>query len=726
MSGQLLLDGSALAISLLNVVLMTWLGLTVLFNAERRDWGVFLSAGGLLTGAAFFISHSIVLSQGASALVMRFRFWWLAGWLPLIAAPYAWYLLMAWYSGYWDPRRRDLEAGQPGFRRRHRPWLWVSGLYAAGLVGLLLLANPLPSVSGDVTIQVERLPLLAGVPLMILAYPPFILICIGLSLQALLRPAPSRRMLGDMARRRARPWLVGVAGVLLLISLLVGAIFFWLIQTGRNITTISELFFSLSTPLSILDLALTSLLLVVVLLLGQAIVSYEIFTGKTLPRRGFLRQWRNVALLGAAFSLLAAYGIVAETPAIYPALASLLLVAGSYALFNWRSYGERQENIRSMRPFTASQRLLDNFLTPLVQRPDLELASSFQTLCRDLMGAKKASLLPLGSLAALGVPALHYPQTGRIETGDGARLATHFSSPVTNGLPLDPEIENGFIWAAPLWSERGLIGLLLLGEKQDGSVYAQEEIEIIRASAERLADILASAEIARRLVALQRQRMAESSLLDRRARRTLHDEILPRLHTALLQLGSLPPAQVQESLDTLSQVHRQISDLLRDLPKAAPPELERLGLIGALQRVTSQELANNFDDVTWQVDPHAEQRARNLPGIPAEVLYYAAREAIRNAARHARRTSGDAQGLHLTAVVDWAEGLQIQIEDNGVGMPLPASATPGNGQGLALHSTMMAIIHGSLALESAPGQYTRVKLWLPEAALETWATERSV
>jgi signal transduction histidine kinase len=723
MSGQLLLDGSALAISLLNVVLMTWLGLTVLFNAERRDWGVFLSAGGLLTGAAFFSMHAIVLSQGASALVQRFHFWWLASWLPLIAAPYLWYLLMVWYSGYWDPLRHDRESSPTGFQRRHRPWLWVSGVYAAGLLGLLVLANPLPSVSGDVTIQLERLPLLAGVPLMVLAYPPFILICIGLSLQALLQPAPAKRMLGDLARRRARPWLVGVAGVLLLISLLVGAIFFWLIQIGGNLSTISELFFSLSTPLSVLDLALTSLLLVVVLLLGQAIVSYEIFTGKTLPRRGFLRQWRSVVLLGAAFSLLAAYGIVAKTPAIYPALASLVLVAGSYALFNWRSYGERQENMRRMRPFVASQRLLENFLTPLVQQPELDLASSFHTLCRDVMSAKRASLLPLGSLAALGVPALHYPPNNQTGVRDGAHFASQFRSPLTNGLPLDPEKEAGFIWAAPLWSEGGLVGLLLLGEKQDGSLYSQEEIEIIRASGERLADILASAEMARRLVALQRQRMAESSLLDRRARRTLHDDILPRLHTALLQLGSLPPEQVQESLDTLSQVHRQISDLLRDLPKAAPPELERLGLIGALQRVTSQELGNNFDGVTWQVVPQAEQRARNLPGIPAEVLYYAAREAIRNAARHARRTGGEPAQLHLTARVDWDAGLQIQIEDNGVGMPPAGKAAPGNGQGLALHSTMMAIIHGSLALESAPGKYTRVKLWLPEAALKTWAPE---
>jgi len=63
----------------------------------------------------------------------------------------------------------------------------------------------------------------------------------------------------------------------------------------------------------------------------------------------------------------------------------------------------------------------------------------------------------------------------------------------------------------------------------------------------------ASAEMARRLIALQRQRLAEGQVIDRRARRALHDEILPRLHTAMLSLdgGTADQLQslVQGSLD---------------------------------------------------------------------------------------------------------------------------------------------------------------------------------
>jgi hypothetical protein len=58
---------------------------------------------------------------------------------------------------------------------------------------------------------------------------------------------------------------------------------------------------------------------------------------------------------------------------------------------------------------------------------------------------------------------------------------------------------------------------LVLGEKVSG-LYTQEEIDIARAGGERLLDSLASAELARRLVVLQRQRLAESQVLDRRTR----------------------------------------------------------------------------------------------------------------------------------------------------------------------------------------------------------------
>ena len=84
----------------------------------------------------------------------------------------------------------------------------------------------------------------------------------------------------------------------------------------------------------------------------------------------------------------------------------------------------------------------------------------------------------------------------------------------------------------------GLIGALLIGEKQDGGLYSQEEMETAQATGERIVHLLAGEQMMRRLMELQRKRTAEQRVMDLRTRRTLHDEILPALHLAVLQLSA--------------------------------------------------------------------------------------------------------------------------------------------------------------------------------------------
>ena len=166
-----------------------------------------------------------------------------------------------------------------------------------------------------------------------------------------------------------------------------------------------------------------------------------------------------------------------------------------------------------------------------------------------------------------------------------------------------------------------------------------------------------------------------------------------------------------EALDQLVSVHRQLSDLLREMPATAAPGLLRLGLVGALRQVVEGEWKGAFDDVTWRVAPEAEAELKRVPPLTAEVLYYAAREAVRNAARHGHDRELDCP-LHLQIEVGVGDGVEIVVEDDGRGME-HESSSPEPGRGLALHSTMMAVIGGSLSIESRPGAYTRVRLTLP-------------
>src|SRR5512145_1347851 len=102
MSGILLLDWAVLAVSLFNTILLSWLGLTVLLNAERRTGGLWLAGGAMLLGGVFFFSHTAIVGAGPLFLTVPLDFWWHLGWVPVLLLPFAWYTVMLWYNGFWD------------------------------------------------------------------------------------------------------------------------------------------------------------------------------------------------------------------------------------------------------------------------------------------------------------------------------------------------------------------------------------------------------------------------------------------------------------------------------------------------------------------------------------------------------------------------------------------------------------------------------------------------
>ncbi|MEK7809498.1 MAG: ATP-binding protein [Chloroflexota bacterium] len=700
MTDNFFLDWLTLAVSLFNTILLFWLGLTVLLNAERRTMGLFITSGTLLLGGAFFISHSAILGIGFFDLGEAFNFWLRLGFIPIIAIPFAWYAIMLWYAGFWDRE-------QTGLRKKHRVRLIVITAMSVGMIALFAWANPIATITLATRYDPADAVSIGGIPLIVIFYPLYIVLCIASSLNVLRHPNPSQRMMGDLARRRARPWLAATAIVLLIVTLLVTALMLWVTLAASH-STVAEFYSAMLIIVAGFDLIIESLIGVSILLVGQAIVSYEVFTGKTLPRHGLVRQWRSAIILAIGFSALVSASLALHLRPIYTLLISTFIIAVFSALFSWRSFAERESYIQRLRPFVASQRLYEHLLAHPESLND-NTAITFRALCEDVLDAKLAYLIPLGASAALAGESLVYPQKGCEVSDFAQRLETLHSDQIC--VQIDPQKFNGASWAVPLWSERGLIGVLLLGEKNDGGLYAQEEIEIARATGERLIDMRASAETARRLLTLQRQRLAESQVMDRQTRRVLHDDILPNIHAAMLMLNNeknIPPA-----IASLTHTHRQISDLLRGVPRAITLDVETLGLIGAMQETMKNELGNAFDSVKWQIDPKAEQRSKVMPPLTAEVLFCAAREAIRNAARYGRGAES-ASPLNLRIELNGRKGLTILIEDDGVG--IKSNSTDHGGHGLSLHHTMMAIVGGSLNVESESAKFTRVILTLPESA----------
>ncbi len=706
MTGVFLLDWMILTVSLFNTIALMWLGLTVILNAERRTLGLWIAGGELLLGSAFFLSHTVIVSQGMPFLSQSIDFWWRVGWFPVVILPYAWYGVMLWYAGFWEEHTSLLW-------QRHRLWFIGMSALAVLVVVMLFFANPLPSLTRISTTALEATPGLWGVPLLVWIYPLYILTCIGLSIDVLRNPKPSGRLMGDIARQRAMPWLLAASVLLVVMSLLVGWIMFWVtynagqraFETGNAYTV------------AIFDLIIAILITITIFLVGQAIVSYELFTGKSLPRSGLRRYWQRVLVLAVGYSAIVAWGITLPLRPIYILLMSIVLMIVFYALVSWRTFRERERLIANLRPLVVSPNFYEQILKgPRQVTLQPQIRSAFIAMGVNFLGARQASLVPLGSLAPLIGSGLSFPEDWSPLPASAVTSLSQNHSADALCWPLDPNNYADAHWAVPLWSERGLIGILVLGDKLDGGLYSQEEIEIAQSIGERLVDTLSSAEIARRLAYLQRQRVRENQLVDHQTRRILHDDILPQIHAVLLAINEstgIPDVERSEILVNLGEVHHRIADLLREIAVMPSTQLDQLGLVGALQQLIKIELVGAFDQVVWQISPRAEIALQTVPGVMAEVLYYAAREALRNAARY-----GQAAHSVMCVSLGWQNGIEFILEHNAGGINQSQVSPWGSGQGLSLHSALMAVFGGSLSFESVPGKSTRVTLVLPREAWE--------
>jgi hypothetical protein len=334
----------------------------------------------------------------------------------------------------------------------------LAALMFAGQVVLFLFFNPLPSYSEFAQIAHQPRIGLTRLQLLAVLYPAYALLCMGLSLDVVSRPGPTGRVMGDLARRRARPWLAATSFVLLLVSVLIAWAIIWLLIGSRD-TVLATIYNEMEVAIYWFDLVTSVLVAGANVLLGQAIVSYEIFTGKTLPRRGFVRQWRSALLLAVVYSAVVGASL-ARQPQPIAGLNGLLLttvlMSIFFALFSWRSYAERERYIDHLRPFVTSQRLYEELLAGGAEAvPDVDAVAPFNALCRDVLGVKVAYLAAMGPLSPLAGPPLTYPAGRNPKLPPLTEITGRLESAQTMYLPLDPARWGGAVWAVPLWSERG-------------------------------------------------------------------------------------------------------------------------------------------------------------------------------------------------------------------------------------------------------------------------------
>ncbi len=266
----------------------------------------------------------------------------------------------------------------------------------------------------------------------------------------------------------------------------------------------------------------------------------------------------------------------------------------------------------------------------------------------------------------------------------------------------------------------------LLAAVAGGSIRALEDeserrraahAELARTHAELEAALAANVRLTQRLVVEAR----ESAVAAERTRLAadIHDNLAAGLSGILAQLQALDAelpesAPVRDRVGTSIEVAREcLRDARRSVTALRSPssggnstdEKEGGADLPATIRLLAQQISDRFD---LPVEVRVTGVTRPLPGRVAEALLQAAREALTNAAKHAR--AGRAY-LTLSFLED---RVAVDVADDGHGrLPVGNALNAVTGHGLAIITERLAEVGGSVEVAGEPGSGTTVTLVVP-------------
>ncbi len=194
-----------------------------------------------------------------------------------------------------------------------------------------------------------------------------------------------------------------------------------------------------------------------------------------------------------------------------------------------------------------------------------------------------------------------------------------------------------------------------------------------------------------------------------RLSRELHDRALQLLTSARLRLENChyhqnSDAALEKELrvieDNLDHAITEIRNILAETQ--TPEQLQA----GSLERRLKEELSIFSARNGLQIDLHCAVDAHDLPIAIEKELYFALREGVLNAVRHAR-----ASEIHLSLARSQS-AYRATLSDNGVGFN--AADTEGsNHYGLKGMKERIVKLGGTLDLQTAPGKGTRIDIEIP-------------
>jgi signal transduction histidine kinase len=210
--------------------------------------------------------------------------------------------------------------------------------------------------------------------------------------------------------------------------------------------------------------------------------------------------------------------------------------------------------------------------------------------------------------------------------------------------------------------------------------------------------------------ALLRRSIEASEMERRRIARDLHDGAVQNLAGVSYSLSAAADAIARGDSESAvrtvngaaTDTRHSIRELRTLLVDIYPPNLQRAGLAAALSDLVAS-LSGEGLDVQVEVEPNLR-----LPAHAEPLLYRVAQEALRNVVAHA-----DASHARVAA---WRRDGRavLTVEDDGRGF---VPADPGGERrkhfGLRILQDLATDANGELAIDSRPGDGTRVRIEVP-------------
>jgi PAS domain S-box-containing protein len=209
-------------------------------------------------------------------------------------------------------------------------------------------------------------------------------------------------------------------------------------------------------------------------------------------------------------------------------------------------------------------------------------------------------------------------------------------------------------------------------------------------------------DLSRRLMRAQEE---ERALLARE----LHDDVSQRLAVLAIDVGRAELTADRAQAEALQVLREGLVELSDDIHSLAyqlhPSVLEELGLVEALRAECGHRLRRGQLEVSLDLHPLPP----DLQEEAALCLFRVAQEALNNVARHAGTCTA------TVTLRQTGDGVLLAVSDDGDGFE-PVKSGSGMHLGVASMRERVKLVRGSLDLESAPGQGTKVIAWVPVEA----------